>query len=37
MKLTAAECQEVDEVVLEIQPSSNEAEGGFIMCVVEEQ
>ena len=37
VKLTAAESQEVDEVVPEIQPSSNEAEGDFVMCEVEEQ
>ena len=35
VKLTEAESQKVEQVVLE--PSSIEAEGGFIICEVEEQ
>ena len=36
VRLTAADREEVNGVILEIQPAS-EAEGDFIMCEVEEQ
>ena len=37
VKLPAAESQKVDDVVRERQPSSTGAEGGLLMCEVEEQ
>ena len=36
-ELNEKQGMEVDEVISETQPSSNETDGGFIMCEVEEQ